>query len=84
MSSEQLWPAIAEQVPALVVLVFVVLVFLKHIKESQDREEAAQARREEVLETIGEKVSATVERNTTALAKNSYILDKAIKLFEGK
>ena len=82
---ENFWLETAKQAPSLCVLVFLVLVFLKHLKEDGDRRERLEQQREASLRALGDschefqkemsvKSAETITRNTTALERNTEAL----------
>jgi len=71
--AEQWWIEVVKQVPSLVVLSWLVVVFLKHMKEDRHHRERAEERSAETLKSIGTSCH-TFQRELTA--KNHEVMVK--------
>lgn len=69
------WIEFAKQAPHLTVLVFIIVAFLRHIKEAEtERMKSNQEKNEAFAEVI--------DRNTLALERNSEMFGRASHVFE--
>jgi len=84
---DQFWLEAAKQIPSLVVLVTLVILFLKHLKDISDNfsetlkaiGDACHMHQVEVSEEANEvikKNTAAFDRNTEALGKTIFIIEK--------
>ena len=69
------WIEFAKQAPSLTVLVFIIVAFLKHIKE-------AEIERTKLNQEKSQAFSEVIERNTLALERNSEMFGRASHVFE--
>jgi uncharacterized protein involved in propanediol utilization len=74
---ETTWLEFAKQAPHLTVLVFIVVTFLRHIKDGE-KERAAH----EIEKQRG--FSEVIDRNTIALERNSEMFGRAAHVFDGR
>jgi hypothetical protein len=88
---DQYWMELIKQVPALVVLVWIVYKFLDHLKSiiadhRNDQNQHIVSFREmaEEQQQHLSRSSAAIDRNTETLGKNNYILGQALRHFEDK
>jgi hypothetical protein len=74
---EPTWIEFAKQAPHLTVLVFIIVTFLRHIKDGE--RERAESEREKT-----EAFADVIDRNTLALERNSEMFGRAAHVFEDK
>lgn len=83
---DPLWQKVAEQVPNLGALIWMVVYFLKHIRETADRLSAHDEKNATVLAQHQEKTAAiladVIERNTTSSDRNTEIIGRAVYVIE--
>lgn len=76
---EPFWLEVAKQIPSLGVLVWLVISFLRHLKEDGDRRERLEEARAKSLKEIGDSCHAFQQEITTQshaiLARNTAALD---------
>jgi len=74
---EPTWIEFAKQAPSLTVLGFIVVMFLRHIKDGErERTESEKQKAQAFAEVI--------ERNTLALERNSEMFGRAAHAFDDK
>lgn len=72
---EPTWIEFAKQAPHLTVLVFIIVAFLRHIKE-------AETERIKMNQEKSEAFAEVIDRNTLALERNSEMFGRASHVFE--
>lgn len=78
---DQLWLEIVKQVPQLGVLVWVVTYFLRHMENVAKIVRESDERSATKLADVMQRNTVSMDQNTTALGKNSYLIDKYSKDF---
>ena len=66
-----------KQVPSLVVLAFVVVVFLKHLARRDISKESADQRRDDRSLACMNKCSSAIDRNTEMLGQVAKVVERA-------
>jgi len=79
---ENILEKIAQQVPALVVLVYLVIVFTKNIKDTVTKFLKFVEIKEKRVEEMADRMNSAIERNTEVLAHVKVVLNQ--KKDEGK
>ena len=69
------WVEFAKQAPNLAGLIFIVVTFLKHIKDGERERAKEEADKDK-------KLTAVIDRNSLALERNSEMFGRAAHVFE--
>lgn len=69
------WVEFAKQAPHLTVLVFIIVSFLRHIKD-------AETERTKINQEKSQAFAEVIERNTVALERNSEMFGRAAHVFD--